>query len=139
MNSFIDVTARDAPRAKADGNAFEIEDGARDVLVERALVENIAGVGFGLRNHQRSNWEIHSRNVELRDVTIRAIGGAVAGFARSAGPESDRNSFNDIRMVRLNTPYPVVFSGPIRGLRLSGGSYGALHCEPRAAMGVGAG
>src|SRR5262245_9781696 len=40
--TFADVVARDAQRCAWDGNAFEIEDGAEDILIQDALVENVA-------------------------------------------------------------------------------------------------
>ena len=63
---FIDVVARDAPRA--DGNAFEIEDGVENVLVENATVENVAGNGFGaLRWPLRFVWRVHRPVLRNRD------------------------------------------------------------------------
>src|SRR5262249_7536764 len=40
--TFADLVSRDAPRDAWDGNAFEIEDGAEDILIQDALVENVA-------------------------------------------------------------------------------------------------
>ena len=124
--TFSDVVARDAPRCAHDGNAFEIEDGAEDVLIRDALVENVAGNGAGLRNHNsRDN---HSRGVELRNVTFRRIGGKFAVFGRSAPREiSGSNSYHKIRLVNLRAEAPVALWGPIDGLEIESGTYTSLH------------
>jgi hypothetical protein len=124
--AFINVSVRDAPRCARDGNAFEIEDGAEGVLIQDALVENVAGNGAGLRNHR--GLDNHSGEVELRNVTFRGIGGAFALFGRSAPREdSASNSYSPIRLVNITADAPVALWGPIRGLEIAGGRYTSLH------------
>ena len=122
---FIDVVARDAPRS--EGNAFEIEDGVEDVLVEDSLVENVAGNGFGLRNHWVAGKQDHSRNVELRNVVIRGVGGEFAIYGHSAPRETfPNNSYREINLTEVTAESPVSFYGPIEGLEISGGSFGGI-------------
>jgi hypothetical protein len=123
--TFADVVARDAPRCAWDGNAFEIEDGAEDILIQDALVENVAGNGAGLRNHKSP--DNHSRGVELRNVRFRKIAG-FALFARAAPREdSATNSYREIRLVNLTSEAPVLLWGPIDKLEIVGGRYTSLH------------
>ncbi|HKA00643.1 MAG TPA: glycosyl hydrolase family 28-related protein [Candidatus Solibacter sp.] len=123
--TFTDVVARDAPRDAWDGNAFEIEDGAEDILIQDALVENVAGNGAGLRNHKSQ--DNHSRGVELRNVTFRKITG-FALFGRAAPREnSGTNSYREIRLVNLTADAPVLLWGPIDKLEIVGGRYTTLH------------
>ncbi len=126
--SFVDVTAHDAPRAAADGNAFEIEDGVDGILIQDALVENVAGNGVGMRNHDTADHVNRSRNVELRGVTFRNVGGAFAVFA-SARPLVERavNSYRGVRLVNVTADAPVAFWGPLEGIELEGGRYGAIY------------
>jgi hypothetical protein len=123
---FIDVVASDAPRA--DGNAFEIEDGVENVLVENATVENVAGNGFGLRNHFVEGKEDHSRNVELRNVTVRGTGGRFAIYGRCAPREEfPDNSYHEMKLTNVETDGAVAFIGPIEDLEITGGSFAAIY------------
>ena len=123
---FINVVARDAPRA--DGNAFEIEDGVENVLVENATVENVAGNGFGLRNHFVEGKEDHSRNVELRNVTVRGTGGQFAIYGRCAPREGfPDNSYHEMKLTNVETDGAVAFIGPIEDLEITGGSFAAIY------------
>lgn len=120
--SFVDVVARDAPRCAPDGNAFEIEDGAQGVLIQNALVENVAGNGAGLRNHNSQG--NHSGNVEMRNVTFRKTGGSFAVFGRAAPRDSSAgNSYGEIRLLNVTADAPVAFWGPIRKLEITGGRF----------------
>jgi hypothetical protein len=124
--SFIGVTARDAPRSARDGNAFEIEDGAQGVLIQDAVIENVAGNGVGLRNH--ASKDNHSGDVELRNVVIRRIGGNFAVFAKAAPRESSAlNSYRDVRLLNVTAEAPVAFWGPLRKLQLAGGRFTGIH------------
>jgi hypothetical protein len=141
--AFIDVVARDAPNAARDGNAFEIEDGAEDVVVRNALVENVSGNGAGLRNHVHQGVEAHSRNIEFSDVIIRRIGGPYSIFVRAAPGAESFNTFANVRLVNLSAEAPAAFWGPVRGLELSRGNYGEIllgledsAASPRADHGV---
>jgi hypothetical protein len=91
--SFTGVVARDAPRCAPDGNAFEIEDGAQDILIDHALVDNVSGSGAVLRNHKSEGLENHSRDVELREVQMRGIRGAYGIAVRAAPSPSPRNTY----------------------------------------------
>ena len=123
---FIDVVARDAPRAA--GNAFEIEDGVENVLVENATVENVAGNGLGLRNHFVEGKEDHSRNVELRNVTVRGTGGQFAIYGRCAPREGfPDNSYHEMKLTNVETDGAVAFIGPIEDLEITGGSFAAIY------------
>ncbi len=123
---FVDVVARDAPRS--DGNAFEIEDGVQNVLVENSTVENVAGNGFGLRNHFVKGKQDHSRNVELRNVTVRGVGGQFAIYGRCARPEAfPENSYHEMKLTDVDAEGPVAFIGPIEGLVITGGSFAAIY------------
>ena len=126
--SFVDVVARDAPRAADDGNAFEIEDGVETILIEDGLVENVAGNGVGMRNHDTADHINHSRDVELRRVTLRGIGGAYAVFA-SARPAVERqwNSYGHVRLVDMYADGLCAFWGPVGGVELTGGRYDTIH------------
>src|SRR5262245_5764958 len=126
--SFVDVVARDAPRAAVDGNAFEIEDGVDGVLIQDAVVENVAGSGVGLRNHDTGDHINHSSDVELRNVTLRKVGGAFAVFA-SARPTAERavNSYRRVRLINVVAESAVAFWGPLQGIELTGGRYASIY------------
>lgn len=134
--SFVEVVARDAPRAAVDGNAFEIEDGVDGVLIQDAVVENVAGNGVGMRNHDTADHINQSSDVELRNVTFRKIGGAFAVFA-SARPAAERavNTYRRVRLINVATDAPVAFWGPLQGLEIDGGRYGAIYVGFNSASG----
>jgi hypothetical protein len=124
--TFVDVVARNAMRCAHDGNAFEIEDGAQGVLIQDSLVEDVAGNGAGLRNHNRE--DDHSSDIELRNVTFRGIHGDFALFVRAAsGPAGARNSYRDVRLINLTADAPVAAWGPIRKFQIVGGRFASLQ------------
>jgi hypothetical protein len=128
---FIEVVAKDAPRGAKDGNAFEIEDGATDVLIQDSIVENVSGNGAGLRNHNSEG--NHSANVELRNVLFRKIGGEFAVFGRSAG--TDTNSYRGIRLIGVTaSDSAVAMAGPITGLEIRSSRIGALYMGFRSTL-----
>jgi hypothetical protein len=126
--SFIDVEARDAPRAAPDGNAFEIEDGVEGVLILDALVASVAGNGVGMRNHATGGNVNRSSDVELRNVRFEAIGGDYAVFAAARPPdEGALNSYRRIRLLDVTAAAPVAFWGPLRNVELRGGRYSDIQ------------
>jgi hypothetical protein len=108
--TFVDVIARDAMRCAADGNAFEIEDGAQGVLIQEALVENVAGNGAGLRNHIRPGVEDQSRDIEFRNVAMRHTAGAYSIFVRASDTEPS-NTYRNVTLVNLTAEAPASLHG----------------------------
>ena len=137
--AFIEVAARNAPRAAVDGNAFEIEDGVDGVLIQDAVVENVAGNGVGMRNHDTADHVNHSSDVELRNVTLRKIGGSFAVFA-TARPATERalNSYRRVRLIDVVADAAVAFWGPLQGVELTGGRDGAISVGFNSAAGAAA-
>jgi hypothetical protein len=124
---FDEVVARDAPRAAADGNGFEIEDGATRVRVLNSLVENVAGNGAGLRNHLKGEGQNHTSSIEFRNVIFRNTRGAYAIFCAAPPPSiQDRNSYSHVRLINLQAEAPSAFWGPINGLSIEGGTYNLI-------------
>lgn len=123
---FINCQARNAPQST--GNAWEIEDGVRHIVVQDCLVENVPrGNGFGLRNHWKAGVIDVSRDVQLRRVTIRNVGGKYGIYGHSA--PRDRypdNRFVSVRLIDVTCDAPVLFHGPMEQLTIQGGRYGAL-------------
>ena len=123
---FVNCHARNAPRT--DGNAWEIEDGAQNVLVEDCSVENVSGNAFGIRNHWSKGKKSHSRGVELRRVRIHNIAGKYGIYSHSPDPEEfPDNSMSDVRLVDVTCDSPVLFFGPLKGLRIDGGNYKTMY------------
>ena len=98
---------------------MDFGDGAERILIEDAIVENVAGNGVGLRNHNSVG--NHSGSVELRRVVFRGIGGTYAVFGRSGAGEENR--FDGMRLVDVKADGLVAFWGPIRKLEVYGGRY----------------
>src|SRR5262245_3275592 len=67
--TFADVVARDAPRCAWDGNAFEIEDGAEDILIQDALVENVRGQWRRVAESQKPGQPFARRGVAKRQIS----------------------------------------------------------------------
>ena len=123
---FINCQARNAPRST--GNAWEIEDGVRGIVVQDCLVENVPrGNGFGLRNHWKAGVIDVSRDVQLRRVTIRNVGGKYGIYSHSAPRDKfPDNRYVNVRLIDVTCAAPVLFYGPMERLTIQGGSYGAL-------------
>ncbi|MFN7919682.1 MAG: glycosyl hydrolase family 28-related protein [Bryobacteraceae bacterium] len=125
--SFLRCVARDAPRCPRDGNAFEIEDGAREVRIENALVESVAGNGIALRNHQSKQIVNRSAEVLVAGAKLTKIGGPYAIWGRSAPRALARvNSFHQMTIRDTEAEGVAAFWGPIRGLRIESSRLGAL-------------
>ena len=123
---FINCHARNAPRS--DGNAWEIEDGVQGVLVQDCSVENVAGNAFGIRNHWTKGKVIVSHDIELRRVRIHKVTGKYGIYSHSPVPEYfPDNTMSDVRLVDVECDAPVLFYGPLEGLRIEGGSYGKMY------------
>jgi len=123
---FVGCRAHDAPRAS--GNAWEIEDGVRHILVQDCVVENVPrGNGFGLRNHWKAGVVDISRDVQLRRVTIRKVGGDYGIYAHCA--PRDRfpdNRYEDVRLVDVVCEAPVLLYGPLQRLSIQRGRYAEI-------------
>jgi hypothetical protein len=130
--TFDRVVARDAPRAARDGNGFEIEDGAHGVRLLGVRVENVAGNGIGLRNHQSKPLQNHTARITVERAILRRLGGAHALFA-TAAPEamSAHNTMADIRLIGIEADGDATFTGPLRHLTLEGGRFRAVRFNPR--------
>ena len=81
-----------------------------------------------MRNHNTEDHVNHSSDVEIRNVTFRDVRGAFAVFA-SARPAAERavNSYRRVRLVNVTAEAAVAFWGPLQGVELIGGRYGAIH------------
>ena len=120
---FVGCRAHDAPRAS--GNAWEIEDGVRHILVQDCVVENVPrGNGFGLRNHWKAGVVDMSRDVQLRRVKISNVGGKYGIYAHSA--PRDRfpdNRYTDVRLSDVICDAPVLLYGPMERVSIQRGRY----------------
>jgi polygalacturonase len=123
---FVNCHARNAP--DSGGNAWEIEDGAQHVLVQDCSVENVGGNGFGIRNHWTKGAVARSRDIELRRVRIKNVAGKYGIYSHSPIPDHfPDNSMADVRLVDVTCDAPVLFYGPLKGLRIDGGSYKTMY------------
>ena len=124
---FVNCHAHDAPRST--GNAWEIEDGVRHILVEDCSVRDVPqGNAFGIRNHWTAGPVDVSRDIELRRVRVTNVGGRYGIYSHSAPRDRfPTNRLTDVRLVDTVCLAPVVFYGPIESIEVVGGRYGAIH------------
>ena len=119
---FINCHAINAP--SAEGNAWEIEDGAQHILVQDCTVGNVGGSGFGIRNHWGSHTAV-TTDIELRRVQISNTAGRYGIYANC--PPQDiypNNRVSDVRLIDVECEGQVLAYGPMEGFRADGGQYG---------------
>lgn len=124
---FVNCHARGAPNST--GNGWEIEDGVRHIRVEDCSVSDVPhGNAFGIRNHWTAGPVVVSRDIELRRVRIKNVGGKYGIYSHSAPRDRfPTNRLTDVRLVDVECPAPVLFYGPLENVEIVGGRFGALH------------
>jgi hypothetical protein len=123
--SFFNCRTDNAPLS--EGNAWEIEDGATNVLVQDCVVENVGGNGFGIRNHFNGVDDI-TQNITLSNVEIRDIGGKYGIYSHCASPDIyPTNHLSDVSLNDVDCEANVLVYGPMEGLRFNGGSYREIY------------
>lgn len=121
---FIRCEARDAP--DSDGNAWEIEDGVRHVLVQDCRVSNVGGNGFGIRNHWNAT-DDHSRHILLDRVRIDQVAGKYGIYTNSAPPDrSPDNSMDEVVLRDVECSAAMLAYGPMSHLHIDGGRFRSL-------------
>ena len=121
---FLRCEARDAP--DSGGNAWEIEDGVRHVLVQDCRVRNVGGNGFGIRNHWNAT-DDHSRHIILHRVQIEQVGGKYGIYTHSAPPDrSPDNSLDNVVLRDVECSAAMLAYGPMSQLHIHGGRFRSL-------------